>query len=112
MGDLRSIKLKCPLLKKLTAKEFTRWWSLFKAYAQQIGFADMLVETAPAELPGQEEEIKEVLDPNDKSKVLVQGKKHTSEQKKAVNRNATAIASFYTAFQELENMDCLTKRNK
>ena len=107
MGELRSIKLKCPVLKKSRAKEFTRWWPLFKAYAQQIGFADMLTETKSKELPKkQEKEQDEVQD--DKGTVVVEDITHTDEEKKAVNRNATAIASFYTAFQDLEDMDCLS----
>ena len=106
MGELRSIKLKCPVLKKSKAKEFTRWWPLFKAYAQQVGFADMLTETKPSSLPDEELEVTEVKDPNDPSKNLVDAKKYKTGEKEAVNRNATAIASFYNAFQDLAIYRC------
>ena len=75
MGELRSIKLKCPVLKKSKAKEFTRWWPLFKAYAQQVGFADMLADTKPKELPTEELEVDEVKDNN--NTVIVKGITHT-----------------------------------
>ena len=67
----------------------------------------MLTELKPVSLPVQEKEVAAVMSKDGKT-MVTPAVKHSKSQKEAVERNSAAVSSFYTAFKDLEDMDCLS----